>query len=181
MEILELLKNRRSHFQKEFNGQKAPNELIEDILEAAQWAPNHKLTLPWKFYVFHEESKTKLFEAIRIAIQNTSNDPIKLEKMNQFEMPISHIIAIVLKPSTKVPEWEEIASLGAAVQNIYLALMQYPNFGGYWSTGLQTNSDELRSHLNLTTEDIHLGYFVVGGIDEPRTKSHRPRANITWC
>lgn len=180
MEINDIIINRRSHFQKEFNGEIAPDEMISQLLEFSQWAPSHKLTLPWHFLVYKNESKIHLFDAIRSSIKSTSSDPIKLEKMALFESPISHIIAIILEPSLKVPEWEEIASLGAGIQNIYLALLQYPNFGGYWSTGLQTNSEEMRNFLGLSPKEIHFGYFIIGGINELRTKSPRPKASINW-
>jgi nitroreductase len=180
MEISDMIMHRRSHFQKEFNGETATDEMVSQLLESSQWAPSHKLTLPWRFMVYKNESKVHLFDAIRSSIKSTSSDPIKLEKMAHFESPISHIIAIVLKPSLKVPEWEEIAALGAGIQNVYLALLQYPNFGGYWSTGLQTNSKEIRNFLGLSPSEIHFGYFIIGGITELRTKSQRPKAHIKW-
>ena len=47
-----LIRNRRSHFPKEFSGQKLPDNLILTALENADTAPSHKLTLPWRFAVF---------------------------------------------------------------------------------------------------------------------------------
>ncbi|MDQ3044099.1 MAG: nitroreductase family protein, partial [Chloroflexota bacterium] len=31
--------------------ERPPRELIEQVLEAATWAPNHRLTEPWRFIV----------------------------------------------------------------------------------------------------------------------------------
>jgi len=45
-DITNLIETRRSHFAKEFNGNLAPKTLIENLINNANWAPSHKLTMP---------------------------------------------------------------------------------------------------------------------------------------
>ena len=40
-----------------------PKELIEQLCELAQWAPNHKRTWPWRFALFTGTGRAKLGEA----------------------------------------------------------------------------------------------------------------------
>ncbi|MBO1910442.1 nitroreductase family protein, partial [Microvirga sp. 3-52] len=39
---------------------KVPTELIEQIIEAGTYAPNHFRTEPWRFFVLSGEGRTKL-------------------------------------------------------------------------------------------------------------------------
>ena len=107
-------------------------------------------------------------------------DPLKIEKIQSFSDKLSHAIAIIFKPSGKVPEWEEYASLGAAVQNMYLQLSSHQKFGGYWTTGNEINSVIMREFLQLEDSEVHCGYFFIGGIDNKRTKAARPAVDVNW-
>ena len=60
-EFNQLIRNRRSVFPKQFEeGRQVPDEIIEQILENATWAPSHGLTEPWQFVVFTGEGLKKL-------------------------------------------------------------------------------------------------------------------------
>ncbi len=45
--VLDTIRNRRN--AREFTGDPVSRELLETILEAATWAPNHRNTEPWRF------------------------------------------------------------------------------------------------------------------------------------
>lgn len=171
-ELSIFLKSRRSHFLKEFNGQIAPELLIDKLIENAQWAPNHKLTLPWKFIVFKNENLFELGNIVIDSLQEKLSEE-KISKIKSWPNKISHMIAICMTPSQNTPEWEEIAAIGAAIQNMYLTLNSIDNFGGYWTTGNATNHETMRAFLSLPENTVHLGFFVIGGIDHKRTEAHR--------
>lgn len=181
-DITQLIETRRSHFAKEFNGNTAPKSLIENILNNANWAPSHKLTMPWHFIVFEGNTiqalANKILE-IQI-IKNPDLEETKISKIKNIPNQVSHIIAICLKPSFKVPLWEEYCSIGAAVQNIYLTLNTQNDFGGYWTTGNATNSQEMKEYLGLEEKHEHLGFFFVGGLDQKRTLAHRNQVSVDW-
>lgn len=73
------------------------------------------------------------------------------------------VVSIVVNFSGMVPEWEEIAAVSMAVQNMYLSCTAQ-NIGCYWS------SPKLVDHLkdSLTIEDNQkcLGLFYMGSVDE---------------
>ena len=56
MEAQELLLNRRSIYPRQFNGKPIPKSVLETALEAANWAPTHKRTQPWRFIVHSGKS-----------------------------------------------------------------------------------------------------------------------------
>ncbi len=51
------VKNRRTIYPKMFNGQQVPENVIDKMLELANWAPNHKNTEPWRFKVYAGNAK----------------------------------------------------------------------------------------------------------------------------
>jgi hypothetical protein len=181
-DITNLIETRRSHFAKEFNGTIATNSLIESIITNANWAPSHKLTMPWHFIVFEGTSMLTLTNKI-LEIQTSKNpemEEAKISKIKNIPQNVSHSIASCLKPSFKVPLWEEYCSIGAAVQNMYLTLNTQNDFGGYWTTGNATNSQEMKDYLGLEETHEHLGFFFIGGLDQKRTFAHRNAVSVEW-
>lgn len=180
--MLHAIQNRRSHFLKEFNGTKAPKDFVQNILNAAIWAPSHKLTLPFRFVVYGPESLSLISAAIQNSFTNRNPEAPteKLAKIQSLPQKLSHAIAIILKPSHKIPLWEEYASLGAAVQNMYLMVSESTEFGAYWTTGNETNAPMMRETLQLSPEEIHSGYFFIGGINTKRTAAQRPPSEVKW-
>ena len=123
-EILkEIIKNRRSVFPKDYTGEEIPQEILDEILNSAQYAPNHKRTKPWRFQVFKNEEKQILAKEIQRIYKETTPEHLFLEKKYlDFEDKISKsntIITISVNFSGLVPEWEEIAATAMAVQNMY--------------------------------------------------------------
>lgn len=82
----------------------------------------------------------------------------------------------------KIPEIEELLSVGMAVQNFWLAAASL-GFGGYWSTGEVAFSEELRNFIGLGENDKSLGFFYAGvpisGIPEGRRNSPI-EAKVIW-
>ena len=57
-----------------------PVEIVEQLCELAQWAPNHKRTWPWRFTLFIGDSRACLGEAIADAMEANGDDPMKVAK-----------------------------------------------------------------------------------------------------
>ena len=102
-----------------------PNHLIEQILESANYAPTHKLTQPWRFTVIRKEAKTKLGEELgEIYKRIVPAEKFLQKKYDSFGQKTSQanvILAINIQfHEDKLPNWEEIAAVGCAVQNMAL-------------------------------------------------------------
>ena len=41
-----------------------PHDILRELCELAQWAPNHKRTWPWRFAIADGEARTRLGEVI---------------------------------------------------------------------------------------------------------------------
>lgn len=67
--VLEAIRARRSAGR--VRAECPPKALIEQLLEAATWAPNHRLTEPWRFFVLAGEAREELGEAIARSLATT--------------------------------------------------------------------------------------------------------------
>lgn len=62
------IRNRRSI--RSFKPETVPSEVILDMLETAVYAPNHRLTEPWRFiYAASEAGKSKACGQLRLIFQ----------------------------------------------------------------------------------------------------------------
>ena len=59
MDVFDIIKNRRSVMPYQYNDVPIKEDDLFKILEAANWAPTHKKTEPWRFKVFKKTSKEK--------------------------------------------------------------------------------------------------------------------------
>jgi nitroreductase len=184
-QVNELIKNRRSTFPKQYaTGKKIDDNIIEQMLENASWAPTHKQTEPWQFTVFTGDG-LKQFAGYQAAMykekEAASFKEDKYQKMLSNPLLASHIIAIGMKRSDKVPEVEEIAAVSCAVQNMYLTAEAY-GVGCYWTTGGVTYYEDAKAFFGLTDNDKLLGFLYVGEIAVSSTAGKRTPINekVKW-
>lgn len=169
MTIEEVIKIRRAVFPKQFSGERVPQEIVEKMLECANWAPTHKRTEPWRFVVFSENAKDNLLDYFKDSYVRTTPsekfNSVKIEKIEQRKQQTSHIIAIVSAYNPDLlPEFEETSATAMAVQNMWLYLASTKQYGGYWSSPGYCLDQNFHSFLNLNENEKCLGVFYVGTI-----------------
>ena len=174
--ITNIIRKRRSVFPHSYNQTPISRELIEELLENANWAPTHRLTAPWRFRVFSGAALQELSEYLG-AFYKTNTPPEnfsakKYEKTIKKPLQSACVIAICMQrdPKASVPEWEEIAAVACAVQNMWLTATAY-GIGAYWSSpkSMLTGPDI----LNLEEGERCLGLFYMGYFDDPGFEGKR--------
>ena len=165
-----VVRTRRSVFPKSFTDEPIDDRLIEKMIAAANWAPTHRLTQPWRFVVIRGDAR-KRFANFLLAHYDEATpveDRSEVKRKKTYEKPMQSqaIIAICMRrdPNESVPEWEEIAAVGAAVQNLWLTVHAY-GLGGYWSSPGSIHA--VGSFLDLEEGTRCLGYFYLGCHDQP--------------
>jgi len=164
----ELIRSRRSVFPKDYTGETVPDEVVQQMLENANWAPTHKLTQPWRFVVYTGEGLKKLAQLQAACYkQVTEKDGTFKEEryQNLLSKPMhsSHIIVVGMKRDEKksVPEIEEVGAVFCAIQNMYLTATSY-GVGCYLSTGGITYFEEAKEIFGWGKEDALIGFLNVG-------------------
>ncbi|MBC7948281.1 MAG: nitroreductase [Chitinophagaceae bacterium] len=174
----QLARSRRSVFPDQFvAGKKVDQEIIEEIMTNATWAPNHGKEEPWQFTVFSGDGLKELADFQAELYKETTPDNFKEAtyiKLQQQPLKASHVIAIGMKRSANknIPEVEDIAAVSCAVQNIYLSLTAY-GLGGYWTTGGVTYREKAKPFFGLGENDKLLGFFYIGHVAVPSVGGKR--------
>src|SRR5690625_2274147 len=172
--ILETIKNRRAVYPAQYNQDPISREEIESILEAANWAPTHRRTEPWRFTVFHGPSQKKLGVVLSETYKKTTEKFSERSYNNLLNRPVEAgcVIAVCMQrdPENRVPEWEELAAVSMAVQNMWLAA-SHLKIGSYLSTPAVVA--HLDSFLNLQDGERVLGLFYMGKYDGPLPEGSR--------
>ncbi len=175
-DILKNIHTRRSIYPKSYNEAIVSEETINIILEAANCAPNHKRTEPWRFKVFYGEGRVVLanfmadFYKKNTPVESFSELKYKKNEINALKS--SAVIAIIQHTSGLVPEIEETCAVACAVQNMWLAATSL-GVGAYWSTGGATFHQDAIVFLKLKENEKCLGFFYLGNHSLPEMNTLR--------
>lgn len=168
MTINELIKSRRAVFPPQYDpDRKIPKGVIAQILENANWAPTHRRTEPWRFKVYTGAPKNDLGGFLaKWYKDNTPEDLFSQRKYEKTLMKVERtacIIAICMQrdQEERVPEWEEIAAVACAVQNMWLTCTAL-EIGSYWSTPKSIN--DFGEFEQLAEGEKCIGFFYMGHI-----------------
>lgn len=165
----ELISRRRSIFPQDYDQKRhVPKEILEKMLEAANWAPTHARTEPWRFVVFASPESRQALGELEAGLYKKMcpEDRFIQKKYNkkiESKTASSYVIAICMKrqESEKLPEIEEVCAVACAVQNMHLVATAH-GVGAYWSSGPPIFSDDMKQFLGLSAKDKCLGLFYVG-------------------
>ena len=164
-EVNELIRTRRSIFPDVYTGGTISDEIILDILENANWAPNHKKTEPWRFQVFKGAALDRLGDFLATTYKKITPEEKfsekKFSKILKKPGKASAVIVICMQrdPNESLPEWEETAAVAMAVQNMWLSCTAH-GLGCYWgSPGMIHHAKEF---LKLAEGERCLGFFFMG-------------------
>ncbi|HAO15128.1 MAG TPA: nitroreductase [Tenacibaculum sp.] len=179
-ELSKIIKQRRTHYTSDFSDVPLSKKNIETIIENALWAPTHKLTQPWRFIVLEGEHKQEM----GIFMANYYRKVFSIEDFSEkrFEETKGYaknasMISIICKPNPRLPEWEEIAAVSCAVQNIWLSCTAM-NIGGYWDTGTAT-IQYVENNLKLDDNEKCLGVFFLGNLKNNLSEANRKRKPVS--
>ncbi|TBL73264.1 nitroreductase family protein [Paenibacillus thalictri] len=145
-------------------------KVIEKLLEAAVYAPNHRKTEPWRFIVMTGEGRSVLGKGYaEVERENAAGkmdeEQLKahLEKQaaKAFRAPV--VIAVAVEPSEGlgIERIEEFAAVHAAVQNMLLAAHEL-GLASIWRTGSPTYHPKMRAAFDLPETAELVGFVYLG-------------------
>lgn len=158
-------------------------ELIQQVIEAGTWAPNHHLTEPWRFIVLSGDARVGLGDAMGEAAAQQAATPEAGEaaRVKAVGKPLRapYIVAVYAEPDPSSPEIEEIASGAAAAQNMLLAAHAL-GLAAIWRSGKLIYSPEVRRYLQMPDHAVMLGVIYLGfPAMEPPKRERKPIEDVT--
>ncbi|MGH8932425.1 MAG: nitroreductase family protein [Egibacteraceae bacterium] len=175
MDALECIATRRS-----------PTRLIEPapdeeglarLLGAAVAAPDHGRLRPWRFVVARGQALQSLGEAFAAAHaeRDPSARPAELARTRAkaLRAPLVLVVIASLKPSEKVPAWEQLASAACSAQHVQLAAHAL-GYGSMWRTGWIAGAPKVRAHLGLQANEQVVAFLYLGTVPQGAIRPPRP-------
>ena len=160
--------------------------VIQRLLEAATWAPNHRLTQPWRFVVLAGEARGDLGAVIGRAQaarhpEGSEDAAVAFAKVAAKPLRAPVVIAVAVEPTVapKVVEIEEITAGAAAIQNLLLAA-HAEGLAAIWRTGDPCYDPAVKTHLGLSDAAFLLGFVYLGYPDgAPPSRERIPAPALT--
>jgi nitroreductase len=148
MEVEEAIRTRRTH--KAFAPEPLPHEVLEELLDAGRWAPNHNLTNPWRFRVLGPNA----LEALKSAA-----GPEAAAKLDRAPTLVA---ATAKRSEDPVQDEEDLCATACATYAVLLAA-HGRGLAGYWRTPGVLRTSEGRTALGIPADErfvalIHLGW-----------------------
>ena len=177
--LLAAIRHRRSMGLSRLRPDAVDRRLIERMLAAADWAPSHGDTEPWRFTVFAGDGRERLAELFEEA------HGLKGARKRAFAAPVW--ISIGMDPARRedgsllMTEDEELMAVACAVQNLHLMASSLGLAGMWHSKGGSVHPAVARG-LGLEPPARLLGFFLCGwpAADWP-TSSRRPLSEkVRW-
>lgn len=188
MELFEAIRGRRSIGK--FSSEPVPREQIERILEAANWAPSHHATEPWRFTVLTGEGRRLLGkayadiaaeEAVRTGQSDNLAEFRSKQEAKAYRAPVVIAVAVSPSPDPHVSLSEEFAAAHAAVQNLLLAAHAL-SLGAIWRSGAPMVHPRMKSAFGLAgaEELVALVYLGVPDREAPAGRRRSVADKTRW-
>ena len=150
MELEHAIRTRRTH--KAYLPEPLDHETLDELFELARWAPNHKLTNPWRFRVLGPGALERLKEV--------SGDPIAAAKLNR--APTLVAVSATQSGDPVMDEEDLLAAHGRGL-------------AGYWRTPGVLRTAGGRAALRIPDDEHVLGLLHLGHPrQEPRVPERAP-------
>ncbi|MEK4023176.1 nitroreductase family protein [Sporosarcina sp. FSL W7-1283] len=97
-------------------------ELIE-LLNVAKWAPNHKLTEPWRFQLYTSNGKEQFVQAYIDSQPNTDGEvPERVNRKADYFRNIPLHLVVIMPEDPRQRRWDEdYGAVSTMIQNFQLA------------------------------------------------------------
>lgn len=167
MTPIEALLSRRSIPAQCLTGPGPDAAQLAIALDSCVRAPDHGHMLPWRFKLIRGAARAKFAELLVGAARarDPAAPPAQLEKLRSRPLHVPLVIAVSarLRDNPKVPEVEQLLSVGAGAMNL-LNAFHSQGFGAILLTGPSVYDPAVAAGLGLAGDEQLLGFVYVGTI-----------------
>jgi nitroreductase len=164
MDVETAIRSRRTH--KAFAPEPLPREQLEELFELANWAPNHNLTVPWRFRVVGPSTLARLKRAA---------GPEGAAKLDRCPT----LVVASARQSGEAEQDEEDLHATAVASYIVLLAAHGRGLAGYWRTPALLRGAEGREAVGLPAGERFVGLLHLGHPRQERPVPERPDVGPT--
>lgn len=162
---------------KSFKSDPVDLDEIVELLNIAKWAPNHKLTEPWRFQLYIGEGKEEFVQAFiksQTGKDKELTDAIKNKAQYFREIPV-HLV-VIMPEDPRQRRWDEdYGAVSAFVQNFQLAAWER-GIGMIWRTNDWIYDPVFRKNIGVKDGEKIVATLMIGY--PQHVPKEKPRTNI---
>lgn len=189
--LIAAIKHRRSLGLARLQPREVDPKLIETILDAANWAPSHDETEPWRFTVFTGEGRSVLADAFEAAYrEDYPGDRFQQGACDNYrerawKAPVWIAIGVspMVRPdgSLQTSEEEEALAVACAVQNLHLVASAL-GLAGMWNSKFPLTHPRVAEAAGLAASERLLGFVFLGwpAIAWPKGERRPLSEKVRW-
>jgi nitroreductase len=141
------------------------DEEIQQLLAAADRAPDHGRLRPWRITVVKQQARATFGDMLADSLlrkkATASAQELDRERAKAMRAPLIFIVGAKVDESSKIPAIEQLLAVGAAVENMFL-LAHALGYGAMWKTGDAAYDDALKARVGLGPRDHIVAFLYVG-------------------
>ncbi|WP_345459748.1 nitroreductase [Deinococcus carri] len=147
-----------------------PRETLLTLLEAANWAPSHGRTEPWRFVVFTGEGRMRLAEVLATSLarlkgeEQADPDVLRTQRERQRLAPVWLAVAVQPAEKPRMPLYEDQWAVACAVQTLMLAARSL-GIGSKWITNAASLHEHTAQALGFGEGASMMGLVYLGFVD----------------
>jgi nitroreductase len=148
--------------QKQYGSEPVSEAVVRELVDLARWAPNHKLTNPWRFRLLGPETRARIGALVPEA------EAIKLRRA-----PTLLLVTAVRSDDPVLAE-EDVLAAAAATYALLLAATAR-GLASYWRTPSCFREPPVRDLLGLAENEVVVSLVHLGPpVTEPPAKERAP-------
>ena len=151
--------------------------LLRSALDAATFAPNHKRTEPWRFYVLGPESRAALIDLNATVFAERQGEEIGEARRRAWSEIPAFVVVTQRASADAVREREDYAAIACAVQNLSLVL-HAGGIGVRWTTGPVTRDARLAAVVGFDAAEESVAALLHIGAPAADLPARPPRKGV---
>lgn len=140
-------------------------EHLEQILAAADRAPDHGRIRPWRVVVAQGSGIATfgnlLADSLKRRRADASEGDLERERAKAARAPMILVVSAAVDRQSKVPEVEQVLAVAAAVQNMFL-MAHSLGYGAMWKTGDPAYDAGFKRDLKIAGDDPIVAFLYLG-------------------
>ena len=131
--IAALIRRRRTSMLVD-RSREIPHDLVRELCDLAQWAPNHKRTWPWRFALLEGDARARLGNALADVMAAMGDPPEKVDKTRGKYLRTPATLVIGSAPGdSPLRTAENRDATSAGIQNLMLGATA-AGLATYWGS-----------------------------------------------
>jgi nitroreductase len=152
--------------------------VLLEAIELARWAPNHRLTEPWCFYLIGQKTARGIIELAAEIDTAKKGEAAGAKRRQRLQAIPGFFVLTSRRSDDPLLEREDFAACCCAAQNLMLYLWQR-GIGVKWTTGGVTRHGRFYELLGIEIgKETVVGFFWYGVPKVVPAQQRRPVAEI---